>query len=201
MACWGLTRGASPSTLRAVHQTTSVTLSDRLQTKLDSARAQRVAATAKPNPRAFTRLHAIGLGIGLLMGGGAFLYGAQTPSNTLPATPVVAAEPAADPATAGLPEGKVRAGAEFGCCVETRNTSYARVHGVSGSDPELFTNCAEGIVVDKEACNPVPEPMVSNSKPATPTKCNPYVNGVYVGELCGNHDPFSDRAARTSREP
>lgn len=179
-----------------------VKTSHDLEASLQRIRAERAAATAKPRPRAFSRLHAIGLGLGLLAGGLAFLHGAQTPSNTLPATPVVAAEPAADPATAGLPEGKVRAGAEFGCCVETRNTSYARVHGVSGSDPELFTNCAEGIVVDKEACNPVPEPMVSNSKPATPAKCNPYAsNGTYLPELCGNHDPFSDRAARTSREP
>jgi hypothetical protein len=38
--------------------------------------------------------------------------------------------------------------------------------------------------------------------PAKPVKCNPYAsNGTYLPELCGDHDPFADRDARTSRVP
>lgn len=134
-----------------------VTLSDRLQTKLDSARAQR-AFSAQPQPRAFSRLHAIGLGIGLLMGGGAFLYGAQTPSNTLPATPVVAAEPTTDWRTK-----------------------------ISEATPADLTQ---------------PTPVAVSATAAKPVRCNPYAsNGTYLPELCGDHDPFADRAARTSRVP
>ena len=70
-----------------------------LEASLERIRALR-AASAQPKTQSFTRLHAVGLGFGLLLGGAAFLYGAGHPSKTLPATPVVTPEPvlAAQPA-------------------------------------------------------------------------------------------------------
>lgn len=129
--------------------TATMALSARLQAKLDAARAERELAASRPAPRrqphAFTRLHAVGVAFGLLAGGAAFLYGAQTPSNTLPPTPVIVAEPAAP------------------------------------AEPPALT--------------------MADLVPAEPVKCNPYAsNGVYLPELCGEHDAFAARAARVSHQ-
>jgi hypothetical protein len=44
----------------------------------------------------------------------------------------------------------------------------------------------------------LPAPIdINDVKPGT--RCNPYVNGVYVGELCGDHDAFAEKAERTAR--
>ena len=79
--------------------TATMTLSARLQAKLDAARAERELAASRPAPRrqsrSFSRWHAVGVALGLATGGAAFLLGAQHPTNTLPPTPVIVAEPVA----------------------------------------------------------------------------------------------------------
>jgi hypothetical protein len=62
-------------------------LSDRLAARVASARRNRSAAPSRPP------FYAIGVAAGLLLGGAAFLYGTNHPSNDLPPTPVITPEP------------------------------------------------------------------------------------------------------------
>jgi hypothetical protein len=48
--------------------------------------------------------------------------------------------------------------------------------------------------VPAEQLPQLPAPVVAND--AKPVVCNPYVNGVYIGDLCGDHDAFADKADR-----
>ena len=48
-----------------------------------------------------------------------------------------------------------------------------------------------------ELSQPAPPPAAETAEATPePTRCNPYVNGVYVGELCGDHDAFQGRLDR-----
>jgi hypothetical protein len=44
---------------------------------------------------------------------------------------------------------------------------------------------------------PVVTPVAAPTAPAKPSQvCDPYVNGVYMGELCGDNDAFQGRLDR-----
>jgi hypothetical protein len=52
--------------------------------------------------------------------------------------------------------------------------------------------------VETPASEPATPPAVNINDVKPGTRCNPYVNGVYIGDLCGDHDSFAERAERIS---
>jgi hypothetical protein len=67
---------------------------------------------------------------------------------------------------------------------------------VSYSEPAPVASPIESAPVDSSMQLPAPI-NINDVKPGT--RCNPYVNGTYVGELCGDHDAFAEKAERTAR--
>jgi hypothetical protein len=52
--------------------------------------------------------------------------------------------------------------------------------------------------VETPASEPATPPAVNINDVKPGTRCNPYVNGVYIGDLCRDHDSFAERAERIS---
>jgi hypothetical protein len=52
------------------------------------------------------------------------------------------------------------------------------------------------VSVEAAVPQPAAPPAVNIHDVKPGTRCNPYVNGVYVGELCGDHDAFQGRLDR-----
>ena len=54
------------------------------------------------------------------------------------------------------------------------------------------------VSVEAAVPQPAAPPAVNINDVKPGTRCNPYVNGVYIGDLCGDHDSFAERAERIS---
>jgi hypothetical protein len=52
------------------------------------------------------------------------------------------------------------------------------------------------VSVEAAVSQPAAPPAVNIHDVKPGTRCNPYVNGVYIGELCGDHDAFQGRLDR-----